>query len=359
MGSTLISSKTNVVSALSGLPAVYAGNFALPTVGSSTLVASPSRLGTVPALVSPVITSAPALSSAQSANRVTAGTGPQAECSSTKSSAVAPPLLKSSRPLSSLPVIPSQSVGALHSPFIPVPGPLSTAAASVVADAPLFHCSLPAQQVVAVTALGPSMHPQQTTVRVAAPSTVHQPELVQQGPANLSIKKQVPVMQPVLAGTRTQVLPTVAVPPIVSALSRTQALPIATVPPNGSTVRTFETAPVAVASPSSTSVIINPAQAITSQTSKNTIPSPVILTNQALGKHSVQTSSLSMHTNVTSKLLISPDGAVLSTVHCQVNPAELTACPKPLDALVTSSNSSTGALQTHDSALQPTHTNTK
>ncbi|XP_072228077.1 uncharacterized bromodomain-containing protein 10 [Leuresthes tenuis] len=354
MGSTLISSKTNVVSALSRLPAVYAGNFALPPVGSSTLVASPSRLGTVPALVSPVITSAPAPSSAPSANRVTAGTGTQAECSSTKSSAVAPPLLKSSRPLSSLPVIPSPSVGALHSPFMPVPGPLSTAAASVVADAPVFHCSLPAQQVVAVTALGPSMHPQQTTVRVAAPSSVHQPELVHQGPANLSIKKQVPVMQPVLAGTRTQVLPTVAVPPIVSALSRTQALPIATVPPIGSTVRTFEMAPVAAASPSS-SVIINPAQAIASQTSKNTIPSPVILTNQALGKHS----SLSMHTNVTSKLLISPDGAVLSTVRCQVNPAELTACPRPLDALVTSSNSSTGALQTHDSALQPPHSNTK
>ncbi|KAM4527669.1 putative bromodomain-containing protein 10 [Odontesthes bonariensis] len=354
MGSTLISSKTNVVSALSKLPAVYAGNFALPPVGSSTLVSSPSRLGTVPALVSPVISSTPALSLAPSTNRVT-----QAECSSTKSSAVAPPLLKSSRPLSSLPVIPSPSVGALHSPFIPVPGPLSTAAASVVADAPVFHCSPPAQQMVAVTALGPSMHPQQTTVRVAAPSTVHQPELVHQGPGNISIKKQVPVMQSVLAGTRTQVLPTVAVPPIVSALSRTQALPIATVPPIGSTVSSFETAPVAVASPSSTSVIINPAQAIPSQISRYTIPSPVILTNQALGKRSVQTSSLSMHTNVTSKLLISPDGAVLSTVHCQVNPAELTACPKPLDALVTSSNSSTGALQTHDSALQPPHTNTK
>ncbi|GAA6217114.1 uncharacterized protein KIAA2026 homolog [Lates japonicus] len=166
-------------------------------------------------------------------------------------------------------------------------------------------------------------------------------------------------MQPVLAGTRTQVLPTVAVPPIVSAVSRMQTLPIATVPPIGSTVNTFETAPVVTSPPSSSTVIITPAQPIPSLKTNSTIHPPVILTSQAFGKHSLQTSALGIHTNVASKLLISPDGAVLSTAQCQVNTAELTACPKPLDALVVSPNSSTGALHTHDSSLPPSQADTK
>ncbi|XP_023123375.2 uncharacterized protein KIAA2026 [Amphiprion ocellaris] len=356
LGSTLLPSKTNVVSALPRLPATQA---AVPPVGTSTLVSSPPRLGSVPALVSPVATSAPNLGSALATIRLATGAPTQAECSSTISPAVASSLPRFSGPLSSLPVLPGPSAVALPSPIIPVPAPLSSSAAPVVADIPALHCSLPAQHVIAVTTLGPGIQPQQTAVRIAAPSNAQAQALAHTGLGNTSTKKQVPVLQPVLAGTRTQVLPTVAVPPIVSAVSRMQTLPIATVPPIGSTVSTFETAPVGTAPPSSSTVINTPGQPITSLKANNAIHPPAVLTNQALGKHSLQTSALGLHTNIASKLLISPDGAVLSTVQCQANPAELTACSKPLDALVISTNSSTGALQTHDSSLQPSQADTK
>lgn len=138
-----------------------------------------------------------------------------------------------------------------------------------------------------------------------------------------------------------------------------QTLPIATVPPIGSTVNTFETAPVETASSSSTTVIITPGQTMPSIKTNTTIYPPVVLTNQTLGKHSVQPSALGLHTSVTSKMLISPDGAVLSTVQRPVSSAELTAPPEPRDALVICTNSSTGALQTHDSSLQPSTADTK
>ncbi|XP_049459421.1 uncharacterized protein KIAA2026 [Epinephelus fuscoguttatus] len=360
MGSSWLPSKTNVVSALPRLPDAQAGNFASPPIGTPTLVSSPPRLGSVPAVVSPVVTSAPALGSALTTIRLAGGTHTRAECSSTFPPAVAPPLSRLSAPVSSLSVLPSPSAVALPSPVIPVPAPLSSAAAPVVAGTPALHSSLPAQQMVSVTTPGPSIQPQQTAVGIAAPSTVPSQALVHTGLVSTSVRKTVPaVMQSVLAGTRTQVLPTVAVPPIVSGVSRMQTLPVATVPPIGSTVNTFETAPVVAAPSSSSTVIITPAQPITSLKTNSTIYPPVVLTNQALGKHSLQTSSLGMHTNVASKLLISPDGAVLNTVQRQVNPVELTACPKPLDALVVSPNSSTGALHTHDSSLQPSQADRK
>ncbi|XP_071321647.1 uncharacterized bromodomain-containing protein 10 isoform X2 [Trachinotus anak] len=359
LGSTLLPSKTNVVSALPRLPSVQAGPFASPPVGTPTLVSSPPRLGSVPPLLSPVGTSSPAFGSALAAIRLAASTPTQAECSSTILPAVAHPLPRLSAPLSSLPVLPSPSALSLPSPVIPVPTPLSLAAAPLVAGTPL-HSSLPAQQVVSVTTPGPGIQPEQTAVRTATPSTSLSQALLHSSLGNTSIKKQVPAgMQPVLAGTRTQVLPTVAVPPIVSTVSRMQTLPIATVPPIGSTINTFETAPVVTTPPSSSTVIITPAQPITSLKTNTAIHPPVVLTNQALGKYSLQTSALGMHSNVASKLLISPDGAVLSTAQCQVNPAQLNACPKPLDALVVSPNNSTGALHTHDSSLQPSQADTK
>ncbi|XP_051269526.1 LOW QUALITY PROTEIN: uncharacterized protein KIAA2026 [Dicentrarchus labrax] len=343
LASTFLPSKTNVVSALPRWPASQANNFASPPVGTPTVVSSLPRVGSVPALVSPVVTSAPALGSALATLRLAAGTPTQAECSSTILPAVAPPLSVMSAPLSSLPVFPSPSVAS----------PLSSAVAPVVAGTPVLHSSLAANKMVSVTTPGPVIQPQQTAVGIAASSTALSQALVHIGLDNTSIKKTVPaVMQPVLAGTRTQVLPTVSVPPIVSAASRMQTLPIATVTPIGSTVNTFETAPVVTIPSSSSTVLISPAQPITSLKTSNTTHPSVLLTNQALGKHSLQTSSLGIHTSVASKLLISPDGAVLNTVQCQVNPAELTACPKPLDALVVSPNSSTGALHTHDSSSQ-------
>ncbi|KAM7368977.1 hypothetical protein PAMP_013277 [Pampus punctatissimus] len=355
LSSMLLPSTTSVVSALPRLAVSQTSNFAPPPVGKPTLVSSPPTLSSVPALVSPVVTSASGLGSALATIRLAAGTPMRAECSSTISPAVAPPLPRLSTPISSLPVLPNSSAVALPSPVIPFPAPLSSVPPPVLASTPHLR-SLQAQQEVSVTNLGPGIQPQQTAVRIAAPSTTPSQFLANVDLGNTAVKKQT-VMQPVLAGTRTQVLPTVAVSPIVNTVSRMQTLPVATVPPIGSTVNSFETAPVVITPPSSDTVIITAAQPIPSLKT-NTIHQPV-LTNQSLEKHSLQTSALGMHTNVASKLLISPDGAVLSTAQCQVSPAELTACPKPLAALVISQNSSTGALHTHDSSLQPSQAETK
>ncbi|XP_034402551.1 uncharacterized protein KIAA2026 isoform X2 [Cyclopterus lumpus] len=328
LGSTWLPSKTNVVSALPRLPAAQAGNFASPPVGTPTLASSPPRLGSVPALVFPAGTCAPAIGSALTTIRLDAGTPTPAEFSSTISSALAPPLSRLSAPLSSLPVLSSPLAVALPSPVMP---PLSSTAAPVLA-------ALPAQQIVSMTT--PFTAPSQASVHIAT----HQD--------NTSVRKTLPaVMQPV-----TQVLPTVAVPPIVSAVSRIQTLPVATVPPIGSTLNPFETAPVVTAPSSSSSVTITPAQPIASLKTNDTTHPPAVTTNQALGNHCLQTSSLGMHTNVASKLLISSDSAVLNTVQCQVNPV---ACPKPLDALVVSPNSPTGALHKHDSSFQPSEADRK
>ncbi|XP_060936372.1 uncharacterized protein KIAA2026 isoform X2 [Limanda limanda] len=346
LGSTMLHSRTNV-SALPSLSSAQAGHFASSPLGSPTLVSPPPRLGSVPSLLSPVVTSAPAFHSAPAPFRLPAGTATQANCSTTVLSAAAHSLPRFSVPLSSLSVLPSPSAVSLSSPVIPVPTPMSSAAAPLITGTPL-PSSVAAQQCQ-------STRPQQTAVRMAASSTALSQALLHTGLSNTCIRKQVPaLMQPVLAGTRTQ-----AVPPIVSTVSRMQTLPVATVPPIGSTVNTYETALVGTTPPSSSTVIITSAQPITSVKTNTTIHPPVFLTNPALGKLSLQTSALGFHTNVASKLLISPDGAVLSTAQCQVHPTELTACPKPLDALLVSPNSSRGALLTHDSSFLPPQADTK
>ncbi|XP_041666849.1 uncharacterized protein KIAA2026 isoform X2 [Cheilinus undulatus] len=338
LGSALLHSKTNVVSALPTLPAVQAGSFASPAVGASTLVSSPTRLVNIPALVSPVVTSAPVLGSALATIRLAAATPVQAECSSTNAPAVAPTLPKLAAPLSSFSLLPSPSSGPLASQIITVPATLSSAAGT-----PALHSSIPAQKVVSVSTPGAVMQPQHTAIGIAAHTIAPAQPSEQTGLGNTPVKKMVPAgMQPVLAGIRTQVLPTVVVPPIVSTVSRMQTLPVATVPPIGSTVNTFETPPVVTALSSSSTVIMSPTQTVSSLRTNNSIIPPV-LNNQALGKHSLQTSPLSMHTGAPSKLLISPDGAVLNTVQCQANPAKLVVPP----------NSSTGALHICDSSLQP------
>ncbi|XP_020485472.2 uncharacterized bromodomain-containing protein 10 [Labrus bergylta] len=353
-GLTLLHSKTNVVSALPRMPAMQAGSFASPPMGTPTLISSPQRLVSVPALVSPVVTSASVLGSALATIRLSTGTPVRAECSSTSAHTVAPTFARLSAPLSSFSLLPSSTAVPLTSSVITVPTTHSSAAGT-----PALHSSVPAQKMVSVSTPGLGVQPQHT-IGIAASSTAQTQALAHTGLGNASIKKTVPAgMQPVHAGIRTQVLPTVAVPPIVSAVSRMQTLPIATVPPSGSTVSTFETLPGVNAPSSSTTVIISPSQTIYSLKTNNNIHPPVILTNQALVKNSLQTSSLGTHTGVSSKLLISPDGAVLNTVQGQVNPAELTTCPNPLDALAVSPNSSTGALHTHDSSFQPSQADRK
>ncbi|XP_058473859.1 uncharacterized protein KIAA2026 [Solea solea] len=340
-GSTLLPRKT-LLTTLPRFATAQAHHFASPSGGSP-------KLGCVPALLSPVVTSVPAFGSGQVPIRLAATTFRQTDGPSTILPAGTNPLPRVPAPLPSLPVLPSPATVSLSSPVIPIPPPLCSAAAPLVAGTPL-HRSIN-QHIVSLSAPGQGIKPQQT----AAPSVALSQVLLHTVQSITLVRKHVPsVMQPVLPGTRTQVLPTVAVPPTVSVVSRMQTLPVATVPPIGSTVNTFETALVGTTSQSGSAVIITPAQPISSLKTNNIHP-PIVPTSQTLEKHTLQTPSFGIHTNVASKLLISPDGAVLSTAQCHVNPSELTGCSKPL----VSSNSSRGALHTHDSSLQPSQANTK
>ncbi|XP_062333725.1 uncharacterized protein KIAA2026 isoform X2 [Osmerus eperlanus] len=129
-------------------------------------------------------------------------------------------------------------------------------------------------------------------------------------------------VQPIQAlTTRTQGPPTAAVPPIGSALSRVQSLPIATVLPIGSSFNSTQVAPVAVVPPSNSTVITTPAQPIRTLRTSETVTLPVALPNQMqdLEKPLVQVPFMSPV--VPTKLLVSPDGAVLNTVLGPVNQA--------------------------------------
>ncbi|XP_012724607.2 uncharacterized protein KIAA2026 isoform X1 [Fundulus heteroclitus] len=310
-GSALIPSKTNVVSALPRLPPAHGCNFVLPSVCASALISSPPRLGSVPVLPSPVKTTTPSLGSALPTVRVTGGTGTKTIYSSAVTSAVSTSSPRLPEALSALPVLLSSSAGAFHSPVTPAP-------AAVSAASPITN-----------------------TAALRGDS-------VQAGPGKVPTRTTGPFVHPVLSGARTQELPTVAVPPILSPAARSQALPVATVPPIGSTtISTFEAAP-----PASTALITPP---VASPVTKSTVSPPVLSTNQALRANPVQTSASGLNANSPSKLLISTDGAVLSAVRCQVDQPGTTACPKPRDALVVPPNGSSGLLQTRDSTSQPRH----
>lgn len=295
------------------LPARTNGNFAPPT-----LVSFPSRLG----VANSVPVSNPALASKMSP----AGTPARAECSPAVAHSSSSP--RTSAPVSSLPVVSS-------SPLVPT--------SSVIARTPSLLSSLPAQQVACVTTPGPVMQPQQ-----GASSSIHP---LSHGPLHIRLDKNLgpAAIQAMLAGTKTQVPPTI--PSIPGGASRMQTLPIATVPPIGSIVHTFETAPLVAAPSSNSTILMTSAQPITSlQTNLTDTPG---LADQALGKHSPETSSKGIYANVASRLLISPDGAVLNTVQCRPSAAELTGCSGTKDSRVVLHNSSTGELRTHGSDLQP------
>lgn len=314
------------------LPGKTNGNFAPPPVRTPTLVPFPSRLG-APGLIPPVANSVPVANPAVANKMLPVGTPAKPECSP----AVAHSMSRMSAPGSSLSVV--------SSPLVPT--------SSVMMRKPALLSSLPAQQVGSVTTPGPVMQPQQG----AAASSIHP---LSHGPLhvrldNASVQNLGPaVIQTMLAGTKTQVPSTVAIPSVPGGTSRMQTLPIATVPPIGSIVHTFEAAPLVVAPSSNSTILMTSAQPVTSL--KTNLTDTLGLTNQALGKHSLETSSKGIYANVASRLLISPDGAVLNTVQCQSSTAELAACTGTKDSRVVFHNSSTGELHTQGSDLQLSQT---
>lgn len=310
-GSPLVPMNTTVASALPRFPAVQAASVSSPAVDSLTLVSPPPKLDSLPALVTPAAPSAAAFSSTRAAIRSPAGP-------SAVPATGAPAFPRLAGPLSSLAVL---------------SGPPPPAAA----DRAALHRSVSKQQVVALTALGQGLQPQKMAVGVSTPSTA---ALLHVGLGNASIRTQTAVMQTVLSGPRTQVLPTVAVPPIISTASRIQTLPVATVPPIGSSDSTVETSPVGTA-PSFNSTVA-PGQPVASLKTSSSFNSPWC------GKLSP-----GVHANMASRLLVSPDGAVLSVVQSPGPSAT------PLEALQISSNGAAAALQTRDSSLQPVQADTE
>ncbi|XP_076020019.1 putative bromodomain-containing protein 10 [Genypterus blacodes] len=353
-GSPLLSTTTNVVSAVSRLTASQvtsqAGHHASPFAGAPPLLSAQPRLGSTAALVSPVATSTATCSSAL------------ATAASASSFPLTSPLSRFSAPSSSSSVLLNPSAVALPTPVGPALASLSSVSvpvSAVMTCTPAMNSPLPTQQMIPIPTPVPCRQPQQRAPGMAVTSTSPPRPSLHTGLCHTSVRQQMPaIMQPVVAGTQTQVLPTAAVPSIVSTTSRVQMLPIATVPPIGNTVNSMEAATMVTVAPSSSTAIIPPPQPVGVLNTNTTHP-PVLVASQALGK---PTSALGVHNTITSKILISPDGAVLSTVQCPIDPAGL-ADSNQLAAPLVSASTSTGATttattHTHDSSLQPSKADT-
>ncbi|XP_053708168.1 uncharacterized protein KIAA2026 [Synchiropus splendidus] len=163
------------------------------------------------------------------------------------------------------------------------------------------HSSIPIPVIPHLSYLLSHPHQQEVTEQHAAGKSTAAP-LQPLAFVGLGNTKPAPTLvQPILAGEGAQLVPTVA--PIVSTGTRIQALPIGTV---------LQRVP-AVAS-------LSPP--ITQLRTNDSTPAPIVWTN--LQSPGTQTSASGINQNVAPKLLISPDGAMLSTVQSQVNPGNVT-----------------------------------
>uniref|UniRef100_A0A3Q2YPR0 Uncharacterized bromodomain-containing protein 10 helical domain-containing protein n=2 Tax=Hippocampus comes TaxID=109280 RepID=A0A3Q2YPR0_HIPCM len=154
------------------------------------------------------------------------------------------------------------------------------------------------------------------------PSGVTAPSITHQGLGITLVCKQAPsVIHKMFTGS---FMPTI------------QNLPTSTVRPIQSTTDALERACTVPLSPPTTTF-----QPVT-LLSTNPIHQPIGLTNQAAVKPSLQKSPLGMANSGANNLLISPDGAILSSVQGQAKPAEPNAYPKQ-SALIRTPNSSGGA----------------
>lgn len=165
-----------------------------------------------------------------------------------------------------------------------------------------------------------------------------------------------PQLKPVVTAVRTVISwpsPVVTVSPMCSTVSRMQTLPVATVPPIGSTINNSQTTCIAAVSP-----CVNPLLMSTCQPVRPVQPGSIRMTvtssppqiksktpNQVSGGQAIGTSS---------KLLLSPDGAILNVLRCP--PLQnLPAMTNTMTVGVTTSNAPT--LRTLDSERMATSDN--
>ncbi|KAM9820981.1 putative bromodomain-containing protein 10 [Neosynchiropus ocellatus] len=188
----------------------------------------------------------------------------------------------------------------ISSPTTPCAAAASASSLST-ATLPPGHSSIPIPVIPNLSYLLSHPHQQEVTEQHAAGKSKAAP-LQPFAFVGLGNTKPAPTLvQPVLAGEGAKLVPTVA--PIVRTGTRIQALPIGTV--------LQRAPPVTSLSPPITQL----------RTNDSTTP-PVVWTN--LQSPGTPTSASGINQNVAPKLLISPDGAVLSTVQSQVNPENVT-----------------------------------
>ncbi|XP_051960866.1 uncharacterized protein KIAA2026-like [Xyrauchen texanus] len=177
------------------------------------------------------------------------------------------------------------------------------------------------------------------------------PILLQARLANTPPQNQVAPAVPPLKTVISRNSPIVTVPPMSSTISRMQKLPVATVPPIGSPA-----APIATVSPLLNTVILTSCQPIRA-VQPGTTGKPVILPQplQGQSKSPVQVPTSVLTTYTPSKLLLSPDGAILNIVHAST-PASLKEMSKPMTTQVvvpTTTSVTAPFLNTNDLRKQP------
>ncbi|XP_034047617.1 uncharacterized protein KIAA2026-like [Thalassophryne amazonica] len=354
----LPSTADEVSCALPRFQASQTGNLA------STVTGIPVRhmpMVSTSGVVSPCITSTPAVSSILVTVGLTGDSPMQAKFSQSASNVAPAQTLTMPRFLVS-----SSLSSVLANDVLPAAAnlPLTVAPSStVIGGTPCLHSPLTAQEGVSVSLTGPDLQLQQGAVQFAGPSSTPSQALSNTRLCNMSFKQQgPPAIQPVLADIQTQASATVAVSPVASSAYRMQTQPVATVSPFGRTVKSSEAPSVIVKLPTTSTAIGTALQPVGAQKASDAIHPPVLQTSQALEKSSLQMSAIGMPNKLPSKLLISPDGAVLTTVQCLRNPAEQTNCPEPQAALMVCPSSFSGASHIshkHDCSSQPSQADTE
>ncbi|XP_076836818.1 putative bromodomain-containing protein 10 isoform X2 [Brachyhypopomus gauderio] len=137
---------------------------------------------------------------------------------------------------------------------------------------------------------------------------------IQTGFVTTPPKPQLPSIVPPVNPVNPRTSPVVSMPPMSSTVSRLQTLPVATVPPIGGTVNSSLTTAVAPVPLSVNTVIMAPCQSVRAVQPGN-IRMPVVMTSpsQVHSKGVVHVPG-AQSTHTSSKLLLSPDGAILNVL---------------------------------------------
>lgn len=167
------------------------------------------------------------------------------------------------------------------------------------------------------------------------------PGVLQTGLGSPPPQPQRTALPPVISRTA----PAATMPPLSSTVSRMQTLPVATVPPIGGTFSSSQATPIATVPPSVSTVIMAPCQPLRG-VQPGSIRMPVVLTNpsQVQRKIPVQVPGVpTVHTP--SKLMLSPDGAILNVVRCPaIQSVPVVANAMTAQVMVPTCSSATGTV---------------